>query len=147
MSQLNWLIITLALVATGCQHLAATRHKPTAPQPVQISSPGIDAAEPATASASDGTFYVAWVNHEMKQADVMLTHFSAEGETLTSAVRVNRQAGAVTAWRGDQPSVAAAPDGKVYVLWTTRVEGTEKHGTDIYLSTSNDGGRSFATEV
>jgi hypothetical protein len=147
MPQRKWLIISLALALAGCQHLAATRHEPVPFQPVQISSPGIDAAEPATAPASDGTFYVAWVNHEMKQADVMLTHFSADGETLTPPVRVNRQAGAATAWRGDQPSVAAAPDGTVYVLWTARVEGTEKHGTDLYLSTSNDRGRSFVTEV
>jgi hypothetical protein len=142
------LITALALLGlAGCQHLAATRHKPAPPQPVQISTPGTDSAEPATASASDGTFYVAWVNHELKQADVMLTHFSADGETLTLPVRVNRQAGAATAWRGDQPSVAIAPDGKVYVLWTARVEAGEKHGTDIYLSTSTDGGQSFATEV
>ena len=141
------LLITLALALAGCQHLAATHHEPAAPQPVQISAPGIDAAEPATVSASDGTFYVAWVNHELKQADVMLTHFSADGEAISPPVRVNRQAGAATAWRGDQPSVAVAPNGAVYVLWTARVDAGDQHGTDIYLSTSNDGGRSFGTEV
>src|SRR6185369_4323805 len=141
------LLITLALALAGCQHLAATRHEPAAPQPVQISAPGIDAAEPATASASDGTFYVAWGNHELKQADVMLTRFSADGETLSPSVRVNRQAGAATAWRGDQPSVAVAPNGAVYVLWTARVDAGDKHGTDIYLSASTDRGQTFSSEV
>src|SRR6185295_15321510 len=43
---------------------------------VQISAPGIDAAEPVTAAAGDGTFYVSWVNHDAKQADVMLARFN-----------------------------------------------------------------------
>jgi hypothetical protein len=120
-------------------------HKPAGP--VQISAPGIDAAEPATAAAADGTFYVAWVNHDAKQADVMLVHFNHDGAMQGAPVRVNRQQGVATAWRGDQPSVAVAPDGAVYVLWTARVESGDKHGTDIYLSASNDRGQSFASEV
>jgi hypothetical protein len=40
-----------------------------------------------------------------------------------------------------------AADGAVYVLWTARVEDKDKHGTDIYLSVSNDRGQSFANEV
>jgi hypothetical protein len=136
------------LVIAGCQHLAATRdHAGPPPSPFQISAAGIDAAEPATAAASDGSFYAAWVNHDAKQADVMLAHFNAAGEMQDSPVRVNRQPGVATAWRGDQPSLAVAPNGAVYVLWTPRVEGGDKHGTDIYLSVSNDRGRTFASEV
>src|SRR6185312_14365232 len=106
MSLLKLLIIGIALIAfAGCNHVAATRD--TAPtQPVQISAPGIDAAEPATAKAPDGTFYVAWVNHDAKQADVMLAHFNQKAEMQGTPVRVNRQPGAATAWRGDQPSLA-----------------------------------------
>ena len=143
------LIIGVALlVLAGCSHVAATRESAGVPiQPIQISAPGIDAAEPATAAAADGTFYVAWVNHEAKQADVMLAHFNNKGETQGTPVRVNRQPGVATAWRGDQPSVAVAPDGAVYVLWTARVDAGDKHGTDIYLSVSTDRGQSFASEV
>jgi hypothetical protein len=119
-----------------------------APTSVQISSPGLDAAEPVTASATDGTFYVAWVNHEAKQADVMIARFGRDGVMQGSPVRVNRQAGAATAWRGDQPSISVAPDGSaVYVVWTARVDSGSEHGTDLYMSASNDGGQSFATEV
>jgi hypothetical protein len=118
-----------------------------APTPVQLSAPGVDAAEPVTASAPDGTFYVAWVNHDAKQADVMIARFSVDGEMLTAPVRVNRQPGAATAWRGDQPSLSVSGDGSVYVVWTARIDAGGKHGTDLYMSASNDRGQSFATEV
>jgi len=148
MSLLRLLIIGLALFAlTGCNHIAATRGALAPPQRIQISAPGVDAAEPATATAPDGTFYVAWVNHDAKQADVMLARFNDQAEMGRSPVRVNRQPGIATAWRGDQPSVAVAADGAVYVLWTARVDAGDKHGTDIYLSASTDGGQTFTSEV
>src|SRR5919107_5410061 len=113
---MKYLLIGFALLAfAGCKHVAAPRDA-TPPQPVQISAAGVDAAEPATAAAADGTFYVAWVNHDAKQADVMLAHFNHKAEMQGAPVRVNREAGVATAWRGDQPSVAVAPDGTVYVL-------------------------------
>jgi hypothetical protein len=147
MSLIKFLLLCVAVLAfAGCNHVAATR-EPVKPQPIQISAPGIDAAEPATATAPDGTFYVAWVNHDAKNADVMLAHFNNKAEMQGAPVRVNRQPGVATAWRGDQPSVAVATDGAVYVLWTARVDAGDKHGTDIYLSASPDRGQSFASEV
>jgi len=145
-------VVTLTFLATlllfaGCKHLSTRGAEVNKPAPLQISANGVDAAEPATASAPDGSFYVAWVNHDAKQADVMLAHFNTEGAQQGSAVRVNRGPGVATAWRGDQPSVAVAADGAVYVLWTARVEDKDKHGTDVYLSVSNDRGQSFASEV
>lgn len=142
--------MTAVLFSAGCKHLAtrgASIEKNEPPRPVQISAPGIDAAEPVIAPARDGSFYVAWVNHDAKQADVMLARFNNAGEIQGPSVRVNRQAGAATAWRGDQPSLAVAPDGAVHVLWTARVNAGEKHGTDVYLSSSTDRGQSFASEV
>lgn len=135
------------LALTGCKHLATRGAVKDKPQPIQLSDSGIDAAEPAIAPAHDGSFYVAWVNHDAKQADVMLARFNHAGEIQGPAVRVNRQAGAATAWRGDQPSLAVAADGAVHVLWTAGVNAGEKHGTDVYLSSSNDRGQSFTTEV
>jgi len=149
MSQTKTLIVLLLALITlaGCNHVGATREAAAPPQPIQISASGIDAAEPATATAGDGTFYVAWVNHDAKNADVMLAHFNNKAEMQGAPVRVNRVAGVATAWRGDQPSVAVAPDGAVYVLWTARVDAGDKHGTDIYLSASTDRGQSFSSEV
>ena len=148
----RFIILTLlpALVFVGgCKRMTTTQGAAVSPPraAVQISSPGIDAAEPVMAAAPDGSFYVAWVNHELKQADVMLAQFTAGGEMRGSPVRVNRQPGVATAWRGDQPSLAVAPDGSVYVVWTARVESGGKHGTDVFLSVSSDRGQSFAGEV
>src|SRR6185295_16667781 len=146
--QMKWLLIflTTLLLLAGCKHQTTSQGaEVNKPQPLQISANGVDAAEPATASSPDGTFYVAWVNHDAKQADVMLAHFNHNGESLRSPVRVNREMGVATAWRGDQPSVAVATNGAVYVLWTNRVEVGDKHGTDIYLSTSSDGGQRFTS--
>ncbi|HEX5873365.1 MAG TPA: sialidase family protein [Pyrinomonadaceae bacterium] len=117
------------------------------PRLLQLSAPGVDAAEPVTASAPDGMFYVAWVNHEAKKADVMLARLNSDGEMQGSPVRVNRNQGVATAWRGDQPSLSVAHDGSVYVVWTARVEAESKHGTDLFMSVSNDRGQSFASEV
>ncbi|HJS25090.1 MAG TPA: sialidase family protein [Pyrinomonadaceae bacterium] len=142
-------ILSAMLCLAGCKRFTTTHgaeaHTPAGP--VQISAAGIDAAEPATASAADGGFYVTWVNHDTKQADVMLARFNHDGAMQGSPVRVNRQPGVATAWRGDQPSIAVAPDGALYVLWTARVDAGSKHGTDVYLSASNDRGQSFASEV
>ena len=145
MRQFKWFLFILPalFLLTNC----GTKVEKAGPQPFQISANGVDAAEPATASAADGTFYVAWVNHDAKKADVMLARFNNNGEQQGAAARVNREPGIATAWRGDQPSLAVAPDGAVYVLWTARVEAKDKHGTDVYLSVSNDRGQSFASEV
>ena len=76
----------------------------------------------------------------------MLARFDKEGAANGSAVRVNPQAGVATAWRGDPPSVAVT-DRSVYVLWTQRIEVDGKKGTDLYLSASEDQGKTFATTV
>ena len=149
-TQIAAILMTLLLISAGCKHIStsgASVENSGPPRPVQISAPGIDAAEPAIAPARDSSFYVAWVNHDAKQADVMLARFNEAGELQGSPVRVNRQAGAATAWRGDQPSLAVSPDGAVHVLWTARVDAGEQHGTHVYLSSSTDRGQNFTTEV
>jgi hypothetical protein len=139
--QIYFSLLCLFVAFTGC------RVSESAPRAMQISAPGVDAAEPATASATDGTFYVAWVNHDATQADVMIARFTSDGQMQGSPVRVNREAGIATAWRGDQPSVAVAADGAVYVVWTARVDSADKHGTDLYLSVSNDRAQTFSSSV
>src|SRR5829696_6966021 len=98
MRQINLSILLLLLPAllmlAGCKRLTTTQgavidNNRALSRPIQISAPGIDAAEPVTASAADGTFYVAWVNHDAKQADVMIARFSVDGEMPSAPVRVN----------------------------------------------------------
>jgi hypothetical protein len=141
-----WILLVSLLFVGACNRFTADASR-TVFQPVQISAPDVDAAEPVSVPASDGGFYVAWVNHNPNnEADVMLSRFDSEGTAGGSPVRVNQQPGIATAWRGDQPSVAVA-DRSVYVLWTARVESDGKKGTDIYFSVSHDQGKSFAPPV
>jgi hypothetical protein len=124
-----------------------TAYPPLSSPLVLVSAEGVDAAEPATAVAPDGSFYVAWVNHAPEnRADVMIGRYEP-GKTPGPSVRVNPEAGTATAWRGDQPSVAVGKNGSVYVVWTERVEEKDKKGTDLYLSVSSDLGQTFAAPV
>lgn len=117
-------------------------------QPVRVSWGDANAAEPAIAASPDGSVYVAWVNHGPKtQTDVMLARFASDGQMQGSAVRVNSQPGIATAWRGDPPTVAVAPDQTVFVGWTARVETETGHATNVYLSSSRDHGQTFGAQV
>jgi hypothetical protein len=134
---------------SACNRSSATQATlPVLSSPlVRVSAEGVDAAEPATGVAPDGSFYVAWVNHEPNsRADVMIGRYDP-GKTPAAAVRVNPEPGTATAWRGDQPSIAVGNNGAVYVLWTARVESNGKKGTDLYLSASTDMGRTFGAPV
>lgn len=115
--------------------------------PQRLSAANTDAAEPAVAAAEDGGIYVAWVEHQgKKQADVMLARLDAGGNQAFQPVRVNPREGSASAWRGDPPSIVAAKDGTIYIAWTAR-SAAEGHATDIFLSTSRDGGKSFEPPV
>lgn len=143
------LCVTFSVFLSACNR--STAREATAPvltSPlVLVSAEGVDAAEPVTSVAPDGSFYVAWVNHEPNnRADVMIGRYEV-GKTPAPAVRVNPEAGTATAWRGDQPSVIVGKNGSVYVVWTTRVEANGKKGTDLYLSVSSDLGQTFGPPV
>jgi hypothetical protein len=141
------LILCASLCACNRPSETLTAYSPLSSPLVLVSAEGVDAAEPATAVAPDGSFYVAWVNHAPEnRADVMIGRYEP-GKTPAPAVRVNPEAGTATAWRGDQPSVAVGKNGSVYVVWTERVEANDKKGTDLYLSVSSDLGKSFAAPV
>ena len=144
--QLLVILPLFALVfAAGCTK------RPTTPanqlgSPQRISSGTANASEPAIVT-KDGTVYVVWVEHRDKAADVMFESFNGEGQSLGAAIRVNPQAGQATAWRGDQPTIAVAPDKTVYVGWTGRADAASGSSPDIYLSASRDGGKSFAVPM
>jgi hypothetical protein len=147
-------IIILVLVLAGCNRVvtnvatATINPLPGMSQPIRVSSEDADAAEPAIAASPDGGGYVVWVNHGLNaQADVMIARFAEDGRMQSPAVRVNLQPGIATAWRGDPPTVAVAPDQTVFVGWTARADSQSVHGTDIYLSVSQDHGQTFGAPV
>jgi hypothetical protein len=142
--QLLIVLYVAALVFAGCTKRPTTSANLLGPQ--RISSGNANASEPAIVT-KDGKVYVVWVEHRGKDADVMLESFNGEGQSLGAAIRVNPQAGQATAWRGDQPTIAVAPDGTVYVGWTGRADSASGSSPDIYLSASRDGGKSFAAPV
>jgi len=117
-----------------------------AAQPSLISVGDADAAEPAVVAGRDGTAYVAWVEHRGKEADVWLSHLDTEGRPLGQPLRVNAKAGEATAWHGDPPTLALAPDNTIYVVWTARA-AEKGHANTLYLSASRDGGQTFAAPV
>ena len=137
------LCVLLAFAVSGCTRQGQSGQ----PEAVRVSGVDVDAAEPAIATASDGTVYVAWVEHHPDGgADIMLDRFDTTGKSKGSEVRINPQAREGAAWRGDPPSVAVASDGAIYVGWTARV-AAQPHATDLYLSVSRDQGRSFERPV
>lgn len=145
-------LLLLALFASGCKRSTATSTTaapvPSVGAPISISLADGNAAEPALAVAREGSVYVAWVNHEPeRRADVMFARLSKDGHIEGTPVRVNPQAGTATAWRGDPPTLAIAPDNTIFVGWTGRVESNEGQATNIYLSASHDQGRTFGTPV
>jgi hypothetical protein len=148
----------LTLAVAGCEYATVPTRTPDAPatarvaadadaRRVRVSAEGVNAAEPAVAAAPGGAVYVAWVGHGAgKEADVWVARFDAEGKREGEPARVNPVAGGATAWRGDPPDVAVAPDDTVYVAWTARA-AEAGHATTLYLSASRDGGQSFAPPV
>src|SRR4030095_11561266 len=152
--QLWDILVVGALFLSGCNQNSTDAAKnandrlPSLSQPIRVSSEEMDAAEPAIAASPDGSAYVAWVNHaDDGQADVMIARFSMDGKIQGSAVRVNSVPGIATAWRGDPPAIAVAPDKTVFVAWTARRDSKSSHATDIYLSSSRDYGQTFGVPV
>lgn len=146
-------MLALVVISTGCgkkvSYEAGAKRAVVGDfsAPLKLSSDNTDAAEPAMAAATDGTVYVVWVEHAAKmQANVMLAKLDQNGSAVSQPVRVNQSAGAASAWRGDPPTIATAPDGTIYVGWTGR-SSAEAQTTDIFLSASRDGGRTFEPPV
>ena len=141
-------LVIVVLLATACTRRASRLTTEEPEPPLRVSAQNSDAAEPAIATGPDGTIYVAWVEHRAnREADVMLARVEPTGKSSEAPVRVNPNAGKATAWRGDPPTLAVSRNGTVYVGWTARVEPDSSHATDIYLSSSNDGGRTLAAPV
>jgi hypothetical protein len=115
---------------------------------IRVSAPNIDSAEPAIAAAPDGGIYFVWVEHDAsKAADVYFQKFDGEAKSNGEKIRINPQAGEATAWRGDPPTIAVGAGGEIYVGWTASVKTEKASGTNLYISASLDGGKSFRAPV
>jgi hypothetical protein len=116
---------------------------------VMVSAPETDAAEPAIVPDGQGNFYVAFVAHYPdKKADLLVRKYGRDLKPAGEPVRVNPVAGMVKAWRGDPPVMTVSRDGTLFIGWTAKPESAADHkATDLMLSASRDGGRSFEAPV
>jgi hypothetical protein len=115
---------------------------------IDISSPEINAAEPAIAAGKDGAVFVVWVEHKAnKEADLMIRQYDQAGNPKSETVRINPQPGQVKAWYGDPPTIKIGQDGTIYIGWTAKVEGSQGAANTLYLSASRNGGHSFESPV
>ena len=132
-------------VAETTENVNVKRTQPVETSKVRVSAADADAAEPAMTVDVDGVFYVVYAAHGAgKSADIYLQKFDSQKNPTGEKFRVNPNAGEATAWRGDPPTVAVGADKTVYVGWTKIVKTGAESGTDLCLSVSSDGGKSFA---
>lgn len=141
--------VLLLLCASSCTKQTALQTNAIAPAPIpnRISTEDTDAAEPAIAAARDGSLLVVWVEHRKDgQGDVFLRKTNSAGAQPNVPIRINPDVGRATAWRGDPPTISVAPDGTIYVAWTSRA-ADKGHENNLYLSTSRNGAATFEAPV
>jgi hypothetical protein len=125
-----------------------TKTKVSDAREIRVSAPDADSAEPAIAAAPDGGIYLVWIEHGAgRTADVYFQKFDGAAKAVGEKVRINPQIGEASAWRGDPPTIAVGTNGEIYVGWTASVKIEKKSGTNLYVSVSPDGGKSFAASA
>ncbi|MBL8149823.1 MAG: choice-of-anchor D domain-containing protein [Blastocatellia bacterium] len=77
------------------------------------------------------------------KSDVYLVRSTDNGETWSSPIRINNDKTSTDQW---MPSVAVTSSGRVGVMWyDRRNDPTNNALIDVYMSVSEDGGKSFPT--
>jgi len=85
-----------------------------------------------------GNLYVGWTQFTLDQSVILLSRSTDDGATWSRPIRISTQAGLP---RDDNGAVegfsgTVGPDGTLYVVWAD--------GTHVVLTSSKDGGRTFA---
>ena len=96
----------------------------------------------------NGELLVAYTSTQEGETNVFLVTLGADGRR-GEPVRVNDRAGDAASHLQAPAQVATGPNGEIYVAWIrqTPVEGRRFPASDIRLSRSVDGGRSFSPAV
>lgn len=101
---------------------------------------------PGFAIARSGALVAAWADARSGDADILLRRSTDGGAHWSHPVRVNRG----TVGDGvpqDMPAVAVAPGGRIDVAYYDRTVDARGPMADVLLSSSSDGGASFAKTV
>lgn len=102
---------------------------------------------PKLAVAPNGDLYVCWANERAKwKGDIRFARSTDAGKTFSSAITLNTDASAPPAGHAFQ-SIAVDRKGWIYVTWIDeRNKKAGDRGAEIWLSTSEDSGRTFSRD-
>lgn len=92
---------------------------------------------PSIAVDDDGNVFAAWGDYRNGDYDIYFSRLPSGGTAFEENIRVNDDVGYA---RQSRPSMAIAPDGRIYIAW----EDFRNDNWDIYYSVSTDGGLSFS---
>lgn len=108
-------------------------------------------SSPTTAvDRQSGTAYWAWFGKDDADRPAVFVASLAPSDTVPSARVYASPTGAlVNPHPQAPPQIAVAPDGTVYVAWSTRVpvEGRRFPASNLQIARSTDGGRSFEAPI
>ena len=95
-------------------------------------------SDPGSKSPFHGNLYVAWINWELDRSLILFSRSTDHGTTWSAPSRISTKAGLPRDDNGGlvAPIGVVGPDGTMYVIWNDL--------NSIVLTTSRDGGRTFA---
>src|SRR6266545_2043322 len=140
------LMIAVVAVAMIGLLLPAASAAPTGPHfgpNVQVDRPpAYTASSPSLKVGSDGVAYLAFAGWGggVTQADIFFTKSLDGGQTWTTPVRVNNDAGGANQ---AEPALALDNVNRIYVAWTDSRNGNN----NVFCAKSTDGGLSFSANV
>lgn len=140
---------------TGSQSNVMLRHSADGMNfsvPVRVNDRAGDAAvrnenPPKVAVAPNGDVYVCWASErERWKGDIRFARSTDGGKTFSKAITLNSDAGGAPTGHAFQ-SLTVDRNGRIYVAWIDeRAKAKADRGAEIWLTTSNDQGRTFAPD-
>jgi hypothetical protein len=122
-------------------------------EPVRVNDRPGDAAvrnenPPKVAVSGEGDVYVCWASErERWKGDIKFARSSDGGRNFSPAVTLNSDAGRGPATGHAFQSVAVDRNGRIYAAWIDeRNKKPVDRGAEIWLSVSDDGGKSFSPD-
>lgn len=102
---------------------------------------------PKVAVAANGDVYVCWANERARwKGNIRFARSRDGGKTFAPARNVNSDAGGEPTGHAFQ-SIAIDRKGRIYLAWIDeRAKQKEDRGAEIWLSISEDGGRTFSRD-
>ncbi len=120
--------------------------------PVRVNDREGDAAvrnenPPKVAVSAGGEIYLCWASERAKwKGDIRFARSTDGGKSFSKAITLNSDASGEPTGHAFQ-SVASDKKGRIYVAWIDeRNKRAADRGAEIWMSTSNDGGKTFSRD-